>query len=121
MTDVIPPSDVMAALLVAAEERVDKLMERLNRYDADEFDMVREFYGLWCRFHRAKNLQARLIKAEAALPESHRTPFDLDELSYLAQKMVELHHGIEEFRAAKGYTLAEPINPPEPVAVNDAG
>jgi len=76
----------------------------------DEPTLLREFYGNWVRFHRMRNQQARLLKAEEALPESYRTKLDLEALTYLAQKMVEQHHAIEEARAQKGIASQGSIN-----------
>ncbi len=76
----------------------------------DEPTLVREFYGIWVRFHRMRNQQARLLKAEEALPESHRTKLDLEALAYLSQKMLEQHHAIEEARAQKGIASQGSIN-----------
>ena len=88
--------------VAAAVSRAERAEARLKRLDVEETDLLSEFYGNWCRFHRAKNIQARIMKAEEALPESHRTKLDLTELSYLAQKLIEGHHAIEERRAVIG-------------------
>jgi hypothetical protein len=98
--------------LAEANATIERLEARIKRLDIDERDKLSEFYGNWCRLHRAKNIQARIMKAEEALPESHRTKLDLSELSYLAQKLIEGHHAIEERRAVIG-AEQHSILPPE--------
>jgi hypothetical protein len=92
--------------LEGQRQHVADVLERAAESGPDEATLLREFYGNWVRFHRTKNLQARVMKAEQALPESHRTKFDVDALAYLAQKLIEGHHAIEEARAARGAETA---------------
>jgi len=96
------PEALALMALQAHRAHVADVLERAAESGPDEPTLLREFYGNWVRFHRLRNQQARVMKAEQALPESHRTKFDIEAMAYLAQKMIEGHHAIEEARAARG-------------------